>query len=184
MKYLLKDAWHDSAFAAWAPWLTLASFATAVLLWRAHWLMWRDQQQVSTRAPLGQWLPWALLSLASVALPWLWPALRDPLLAGLYPAGLWGALWPLLLALGLTGWALFRRWQVPSSLARLPNPALWASSYLTRLLRQPPLPEPSVRLDRGRWRRRERRWNRLWERGALAISAWLLVLLLWLGWLW
>ncbi len=172
VKYLLKDAWHDSAFAAWAPWLTLASFATAVLLWRAHWLMWRDQQQVSTRAPLGQWLPWALLSLASVALPCL------------YPAGLWGALWPLLLALGLTGWALFRRWQVPSSLARLPNPALWASSYLTRLLRQPPLPEPSVRLDRGRWRRRERRWNRLWERGALAISAWLLVLLLWLGWLW
>ena len=184
VKYLLKDAWHDSAFAAWAPWLTLASFATALLLWRALWLMWRDQQQVSTRAPLGQWLPWALLSLASVALPWLWPALRDPLLAGLYPAGLWGALWPLLLALGLTGWALFRRWQVPSSLARLPNPALCASSYLTRLLRQPPLPEPGVRLDRGRWRRRERRWNRLWERGALAISAWLLVLLLWLGWLW
>ena len=90
----------------------------------------------------------------------------------------------MLLALGLTGWALFRRWQVPSSLARLPNPALCASSYLTRLLRQPPLPEPGVRLDRGRWRRRERRWNRLWERGALAISAWLLVLLLWLGWLW
>jgi len=184
VKYLLKEAWHDSAFAAWAPWLTLASLATAVLLWRALWLMWRDQQQVSTRARLGQWLPWALLSLASVALPWLWPALRDPLLAGLYPAGLWGALWPLLLALGLTGWALFRRWQVPSNLARMPNPALWASSYLTRLLRQPPLPEPSVRLDRGRWRRRERRWNRLWERGALAISAWLLVLLLWLGWLW
>ncbi|WP_436785049.1 complex I subunit 5 family protein [Stutzerimonas frequens] len=184
VKYLLKDAWHDSAFAAWAPWLTLASFATAVLLWRALWLMWRDQQHVSTRAPLGQWLPWALLSLASVALPWLWPALRDPLLAGLYPAGLWGALWPLLLALGLIGWALFRRWQVPSNLARLPNPALCASSYLTRLLRQPPLPEPGVRLDRGRWRRRERRWNRLWERGALAISAWLLVLLLWLGWLW
>ncbi len=184
VKYLLKDAWHDSAFAAWAPWLTLASFATALLLWRALWLMWRDQQQVSTRMPLGQWLPWALLSLVSVALPWLWPALRDPLLAGLYPAGLWGALWPLLLALGLTGWALFRRWQVPSNLARMPNPALCASSYLTRLLRQPPLPEPGVRLDRGRWRRRERRWNRLWERGALAISAWLLVLLLWLGWLW
>ena len=57
-------------------------------------------------------------------------------------------------------------------------------SPLTRLLRQPPLPEPSVRLDGSRWRQRERRWNRRWEGGALTLSAWLLVLLLWLGWWW
>ncbi len=185
VKYLLKDAWHDSAFAAWAPWLTLASFATALLLLRALWLMWRDQQHApAQRPPFGQWLPWAVLSTASLLLPWAWPALREPLLDGLYPGGLWAALWPLLAALTLTGWALRRAWQVPSRLARLPNPALWASLYVTRVLRQPPLPVPAIHLERNRWRQRERRWNRKWERGALTLSAWLLVLLLWLGWLW
>jgi hydrogenase-4 component B len=184
VKYLLKDAWHDSAFAAWAPWLTLASFATALLLLRALWLMWRDQQHASARPPSGQWLPWATLSLASLLLPWAWPALREPLLAGLYPGGLWAALWPLLAAVALTGWALRSGWRVPPRLARLPNPALWASLYLTRVLRQPPLPVPAIHHDRSRWRQRERRWNRQWERGALTLSAWLLVALLWLGWLW
>lgn len=185
VKYLLKDAWYDSAFAAWAPWLTLASFATALLLLRALWLIWRDQQHApAQRPPFGQWLPWAALSVASLLLPWVWPALREPLLDGLYPGGLWAALWPLLAALALTGWALRRGWRVPSRLARLPNPALWASLYVTRVLRQPPLPVPAIHLERNRWRQRERRWNRQWERGALTLSAWLLVALLWLGWLW
>ncbi|MCQ4263128.1 sodium:proton antiporter [Stutzerimonas stutzeri] len=184
VKYLLKDAWRESAFAAWAPWLTLASLATALLLLRALWLMWRDQQHASVRPPFGQWLPWAALSLASLLLPWVWPALREPLLSGLYPGGLWAALWPLLAALVLAGWVLRRGWRVPPRLARLPNPALWASLYLTRVLRQPPLPVPAIHLDRSRWRQRERRWNRHWERGALTLSAWLLVALLWLGWLW
>jgi len=185
VKYLLKDAWYDSAFAAWAPWLTLASFATALLLLRALWLIWRDQQHApAQRPPFGQWLPWAALSVASLLLPWVWPALREPLLDGLYPGGLWAALWPLLAALTLTGWALRRAWQMPSRLARLPNPALWASLYVTWVLRQPPLPVPAIHLERNRWRQRERSWNRQWERGALTLSAWLLVLLLWLGWLW
>jgi len=90
----------------------------------------------------------------------------------------------LLLAVVLAGLAWRRQWRVPARLARLPNPALSASLALTRLLRQPPLPEPSVRLDGSRWRQRERRWNRRWEGGALTLSAWLLVLLLWLGWWW
>jgi len=185
VKYLFKDALHDSAFAAWAPWLTLASFATALLLLRALWLMWRDQQHApAQRPPAGQWLPWAVLSTASLLLPWGWPALREPLLSGLYPGGLWAALWPLLAALALAGWALRRGWQVPSRLARLPNPALTASLYLTRVLRQPPLPVPAIHFQRNRWRQRERRWNRQWERSALTISVWLLVALLWLGWLW
>jgi len=185
VKYMLKDAWYESAFAAWAPWLTLASFATALLLLRVLWLIWRDQQHApAQRPPFGQWLPWAALSVASLLLPWVWPALREPLLDGLYPGGLWAALWPLLAALALTGWALRRGWRVPSRLARLPNPALWASLYVTRVLRQPPLPVPAMQLERHRWRQRERRWNRQWERGALTLSAWLLVALLWLGWLW
>ncbi|MBA1264089.1 proton-conducting transporter membrane subunit [Stutzerimonas stutzeri] len=184
VKYLLKDAWHESTFAAWVPWLSLASFATALLLMRALRLMWRDQQHAVQPPPAGQWLPWATLSVASLLLPWGWPVMRESLLASLYPAGLWASLWPLLLALALTGLALYLRWRVPSLLARLPNLALWASLYITRVLRQPPLPTLTIHLERNRWRVRERRWNRFWEGGTLTVSAWLLVGLLWLGWLW
>lgn len=184
VKYLLKERWQESAFAGWAPWLTLASVATALLLIRALWLMWRDQRHASIRPPAGQWLPWGVLSLASLSLPWAWPTLRDAVLDGLYPAGLWAALWPLLLAVLLSALALRFGWRVPARLARLPNPALWASLSLTRVIRRPPLATPSISLDNKRWRRRERHWNRQWERGALTLSAWLLVALLWLGWLW
>lgn len=184
-KYLMKDAWQQSVFDAWAPWLTLASFATALLLLRALWLMRDDQRHAPAHSPpLGQWLPWALLSLAPVIWPWLWPTSREPLLAGLYPNGIWAASWPLLLALALAGLALWRGWQVPVRLQRMPNLALRGSLALTRLLRHPPLPEPRLRFDPARWRRRERRWNRGWESSTLTFSAWLLVGLLWLGWLW
>ena len=184
-KYLMKDAWQQSAFAAWAPWLTLASFATALLLLRALWLMRCDQRHAPSHSPpLAQWLPWALLSLAPVAWPWIWAASREPLLAGLYPVGIWAATWPLLAALAVVGMALWRGWRVPARLQRLPNLALRGSLALTRLMRRPPLPEPALRLDPARWRRRERRWNRLWERSTLMLSTWLLVGLLWLGWLW
>ncbi|MBE7375153.1 complex I subunit 5 family protein [Pseudomonas lopnurensis] len=185
VKYLLKDAWQQSAFAAWAPWLVAAGLATALLLLRALWLMRRDQRQAPAhRPPSAQWLPWALLSVAPVLLPWIWPALREPLLAGWYPGALWAALWPVLAALGLAGLALRRDWRLPQRLEKRPNLALRGSLALTRLLRHPPLPEPTLCLDKARWRRRERRWNRLWEGGTLTISAWLLVGLLWLGWLW
>jgi len=106
------------------------------------------------------------------------------LLAGWYPGALWAALWPVLAALGLAGLALRRDWRLPQRLEKRPNLALRGSLALTRLLRHPPLPEPTLCLDKARWRRRERRWNRLWEGGTLTISAWLLVGLLWLGWLW
>ncbi len=185
VKALLKDAWQASAFAAWAPWLSLSSVATALLLLRALWLMQRDQRQAPRRRPpAAQWLPWTLLSMAPVVLPWAWSALREPLLASVYPGALWVALWPLLAALGLAGLALRRGWRSPARLARLPNLALGWSLALTRVLRNPPFPEPAIRPDKARWRRCERRWNRLWEGGTLTISAWLLVGLLWLGWLW
>src|SRR5690606_18133042 len=184
-KHLMKDAWQQSVFDAWAPWLTLASFATALLLLRALWLMRRDQQHAPAHSPpSAQWLPWALLGLAPVVWPWIWQVSREPLLAGLYPGGIWAASWPLLTAMALAGLALWRGWRVPVRLQRMPNLALRGSLALARLLRQPPLPVPKLRLDPGHWRQRERRWNRLWESSTLAFSAWLLVGLLWLGWLW
>jgi len=110
--------------------------------------------------------------------------LREPMLHGLYPGGIWAALWPLLLALGLTVMALKLGWKIPARLANLPNPALTPSLRLRRLVLHPPMPVPTVDPHASRWRQRERRWNRFWNTGALTTSAWLLAALLWLGWLW
>src|SRR3546814_10254248 len=106
------------------------------------------------------------------------------MLHGRYPGGIWAALWPLLLALALAGVALRSGWTVPARLAALPSPALWLSLRLKRLVQRPPLAVPNVKPDQSRWRQRERRWNRFWNTGALAMSAWLLATMLWLGWLW
>lgn len=185
VKTALKDAWHAGAFEAWLPWLTVSSLTTALLLTRALWLLHRDATDApSSRPPVLQVLPWALLSSLSLLLPWAWPALREPMLHGLYPGGIWAALWPLLVALGIAGVAITRGWAVPAWLASMPDPVLWLSLKLKRLVQRPPLAVPVFHPDRSRWRRRERRWNRFWNKGALALSTGLLAALLWLGWLW
>ncbi|MCQ4286658.1 complex I subunit 5 family protein [Pseudomonas stutzeri] len=183
VKTALKEGWSAGDFSGWLVWLTLSSLTTALLLLRAVWLLRRDARDApACRPPLPQLLPWALLSSSSLLLPWFWPALREPMLHGLYPGGIWAALWPLLLALGVAGVALKRVWRVPARLATLPNPALSLSLRLKRLVLRPPMAVPTVRLVASRWRKRERRWNRLWNTGALAMSAWLLAALLWFGW--
>lgn len=185
VKTALKDAWHGGEFEGWLVWLSLSSLTTSLLLIRALWLLRRAARDApAIRPPLAQLLPWALLSSCALLLPWLWPALREPMLHGLYPGGIWAALWPLLLTLGLAGVVLKRGWTVPTRLTKLPNPALTLSLRLRRLTLRPPMPVPAVHPDESRWRQRERRWNRFWNASALTLSAWLLAALLWLGWLW
>ncbi|NKQ09111.1 proton-conducting transporter transmembrane domain-containing protein [Pseudomonas sp. SST3] len=185
VKTALKESWRAGTFEAWLPWLSFSSLTTALLLTRALWLLRRDAQEApASWPPLAQLLPWALLSSLALLLPWLWPALREPMLHGLYPSGIWAALWPLLLTLILAMLALRLGWNVPSRLAAGPKLTLWLSLRLKRLVQRPPLAVPSADPDQPRWRQRERHWNRLWNTGTLAMSAWLLVALLWLGWLW
>ncbi|MFL9813587.1 sodium:proton antiporter [Stutzerimonas sp. VN223-3] len=185
VKTALKDVWHSGEFEGWLVWLSLSSLTTALLLIRALWLLRRDARDAPAAGPpLRQLLPWALLSSLALLLPWAWPALRDPMLHGLYPGGIWAALWPLLLAIVLAGLALKSGWTVPARLAALPSPALWLSLRLKRLVQRPPLAVPNAEPDQPRWRQRERCWNRFWDTGALAMSAWLLAAMLWLGWLW
>ncbi|WP_417776411.1 proton-conducting transporter membrane subunit [Stutzerimonas xanthomarina] len=185
VKTALKEVWHAGEFEGWLVWLSLTSLTTSLLLIRALWLLCRDARDAPVnRPPLPQLLPWALLSSCSLLLPWLWPALREPMLHGLNPSGIWAALWPLLLALGLAGLAWHRGWKVPTRLTNLPNPALTLSLQLRRLVLHPPIAVPTAHPNASRWRQRERRWNRFWSIGALTMSAWLLAALLWLGWLW
>ncbi|MCJ0974868.1 sodium:proton antiporter [Pseudomonas sp. PS1] len=183
VKTALKDAWSAGAFAGWQGWLSVASLTTSLLLLRALWLMRREAEDApDQRLPWAQVLPWALLGGLSLILPWAWRALREPLLHGLYPGGIWAATWPLLLAFVAAAVAL--RVRVPVTFGARPNPALRLSLTLKRVVQRPPLQVPDTRADTHRWRRRERRWNRFWSTGALAVSAWLLAALLWLGWLW
>lgn len=183
-KYVLKDLWHASAFAAWGAWLSLASFATALLLLRALWLMREDQRQAPAQhPPLAQWLPWAVLGSAPLLL-WSWTPLREPLLASLYPGGIWAAGWPLLAAVVLAALAIFKGFRVPEAWRQQRDPVALLSLRLKRLTQRPPLKPPVLHPDRARWRQRERRWNRFWQQGALAVSAWLFAGLLWLGWWW
>lgn len=185
VKTALKDVWHAGEFERWVVWLSLGSLTTALLLIRALWLLHRDAHDApAKRPPLLQLLPWALLSCLSLLLPWLWPVLREPMLHGLYPGGIWASLWPLLGAMGIAWVAVTRDWSVPARLDNLPNPALWLSLRLKRAVQRPPMAVPIVRVNTARWRQRERHWNRFWSKGALAISAWLLAAMLWLGWLW
>lgn len=185
VKTALKDVWYAGEYEGWLLWLTVSSLTTALLLARALWLLRCDAVDAPPRRPpLLQVMPWALLSVLALLLPWLWPVLREPMLHGLYPGGVWSSLWPSLLALCVAGLVVKRGFKVPARLAKLPNPALSLSLYLKRLVMQPPMAVPTVRPDARLWRARERRWNRFWNKGALAMSTWILAVLLWLGWLW
>ncbi|WP_462380946.1 proton-conducting transporter transmembrane domain-containing protein [Pseudomonas sp. Marseille-QA0892] len=183
-KGVLKSAFGDGHFAAWQDWLSLGSVATGVLLLRACWLMREDEKSTSERAPFMQLMPWALLCLAPVALPWIWPTLRSALFYGFGLADTWKLLWPLLVALGIGAVALRMGWRVPRAVRDLPDLASLGSLKLKGLTQRPPMAVPRVGNLRERWRPRERRWNRFWRSGALALSAWLMGLSFWLGWLW
>lgn len=185
VKTAMKEVWSEGMFARWQVGLTIASFTTALLLLRALWLMRREAQHAPAEPPPTLQLgPWALLGGLSLLLPWTWPAMREPLLHGFYPSGIWASTWPLLLAIGIATAALRTGLRAPAWLTRLPERALPPSLALKRVSQWPPIPVPNATLDKRRWRHRERRWNRAWNTQTLALSAWLLAALLWLGWLW
>lgn len=184
VKIVLKDTVYASDVSQWSMLLTAGAAATAILLMRALWLMWRQQPGADAcRPPATQLWPWLALCMMPAALPWLWPELRTALLASLPPGTLWAGLWPLLLA-GAIAWAVQASgWQIPARLRRLPQPARAGSLRLKRLLQRPPVPAVAAQVDEHRWRTAERYWNRLWRGNAVTLSAWLLILLLLLGWL-
>ncbi|PRB80450.1 proton-conducting transporter membrane subunit [Pseudomonas sp. MYb185] len=184
VKLLLKDGIEAGHLAGWMLLLVLGSTGTMLLMLRLLWLMRASQRQTSL-PPLvaGQSMPWLLLCLMPVALPWAWPPLRQAMLDSLPLYAIWAALWPALLALAISGLVWKMGWQLPTRLQHLPNPARVLSLRLMRLLQRPLLPELGKSMDEQRWRRSERHWNRLWHAGTVATSAWIIVLLLMLGWL-
>lgn len=188
VKTLLKQAFTDSDLGIWALLLQFASVGTALLLLRALFLLWRSQKQtVSARIPLGLLLPWALLSILPLALPWLWPAMREPLLKSFSLDAGWTLLWPVVPAIILTVLLFQQRrffpWRLPDQLPQLPNPTVWLSLRLKRLIQRPPVPPLQPQVSEKRWRQYERNWNRFWQSGSVTLSAWIICILLVLGWL-
>ena len=183
VKLLFKDGIADSDQAGWMWLLTIGSVGTMLLMLRFLWLMRASQQQRELAPmPASQRAPWAILCVMPVLLPWLWQPLRQAILDSLPLYAIWAALWPALIALAVSALVLKMGWHLPARLQQLPYPARAISLGLRRLTQRPPVPEPARPLNESIWRRRERRWNRLWGAGTVATSAWLIILLLLLGW--
>lgn len=182
----LKHLLGASDFAHWSGWFKLGTLATTLLVLRALWLIRGSDRDASgafhDRAAM---VAWASLCIAPLVMPWLWPAYRELLHAGLSWSTSWELVWPMAVAAGLAWLALRLDWRVPGALRRWQTPALRASAGLARMLRHPPLPTQRAEPDRRWWRHQERRWNRFWNaRDGIASSTWLLGLMLLFALLW
>lgn len=185
VKTLLKTQTGETAFASWLLVLSFGAMATALLLARAMWLMQRAQRGLDrphSPVPGAMLFPWAALCVLPVLLPWIWPPLRQALLASLSPYTSWALLWPLALAVALALWVLRAGWRRPHRLRALPSPARLAAHHLHRRLVAADKPLKAGQPPKPRWRRWERRWNRLWQQNIVLLSTWLLFALLLLAW--
>lgn len=184
LKVLLKNSVENSLPSIWITVLSSGSLATFLVVARALWLMRQSQQAGDLPAPQAtQVLPWALLCLLPIALPWLWPEMRAAVQQSLPAYALWASIWPLALGLALSFLAIKLQWRIPALLDHLPNPARAASIYFKRWISRPPKAAPAAATNAQRWRRVERRWNRFFQPEAVAASAWLIGAILLLGWL-
>jgi hypothetical protein len=184
VKVLLKDSVENSLPSLWLSVLSFGSLATLLVVARALWLMHQAQKTEALPAPpVSQLAPWGLLCLAPLALPWLWPEMREALQQSLPAYALWAATWPLAAGLVLIGLAIGLGWRIPGPLRHLPNPARAGSIRFKRWMTRPPKPAPAPPANTQRWRHLERRMNSLFQPDAVAASAWLIAALLLLGWI-
>lgn len=134
-------------FVAWQEWaVTLSAMGTALLLGRAIWLAARGHDKAAEAQPAPVLcVPWAVLTLAALLLPWLLLADFSRVTPG-YAAGgsaMWDAAWPLLLAGLAAGAVLLLRVRAP----RLPEgdlvvPLAVVARAIMRGLRR--IPEPGA----------------------------------------
>ena len=107
--------------------LYLSSLATTLLMLR---LLWCARPRSWRVVPVALWrplLPATLLVILGVALPWSWLAGSDAAAATLSGAGVWGATWPMGLAVAVALVVGYRGDLASARLARLPRSAPWDS---------------------------------------------------------
>lgn len=176
-KTLLKEGFAQTLFADWVILLTIGSTATALLLLRALWLMYKSNSVISYKTPshrqLSAWLALCLL-------PLFLPLFTAPAVTSLY--SLWSLLWPLLLALLIGLWPIRQGLSVSGSLKRMPM-ARHVSLKTKRFLQRPPIPAFVPLLPNWRGFERSYRHANRNNRDIVLISTWLLCCLLLLSWL-
>ena len=185
VKTLLKKAASTTAFEPWLLLLSFGALATALLVARALWLMMRAQRRLDgapAAAPRMMVVPWAILCVMPIFLPWVWPPLREALSASMSRDANWALVWPLLWAAALVIVVALSAWRGAKRLMDLPNPARWAAHHLHRRLVMAPKPVVHAQQAKSKWRCWERRWNRLWQGNIFLLTTWLLFALLLLAW--
>ncbi len=185
VKTLLKDAFELTDFAAWLPILTLGSMATALLVLRALWLVFKAQPEAdkAPAPPPTLLYSWAGLCLMPLLVPLVWPTMRAAWIDSLTMYASWALLWPLLIAVAfalVSGWVISRVGLPAALMHRLnaqASPARWLSLRLKRHL-QTQIPAGVVASSgESRTRHLERRWNRFWQRDIVVMSAWMVAVL-------
>lgn len=185
VKTLLKKEASATDFEPWMVLLSLGALATALIVARAILLMKRAQRDLDSTCkpiPKGMLLPWTLLCVMPILLPWGWTPLRDALLASLSLYAIWALVWPLIWAAALFALIILSGWRKPALLVDLPNSARWAAHHLYRRLAAVNKPIEIAQQPRLKWRVWERQWNRFWQQNIFVLSGWLLFALLLLAW--
>lgn len=184
IKTLFKVQLDGSLLNQWLPLLTLGALTTSLVVARALWLMWQGQKSTPQTSPTPALIyPWALLCLMPLLVPALWPEMRLYWWESISFYAIWKLLWPLLIAAVLIALVLRSGWKTPKVLTQLPNPSRYLSLQLYRLLKRPPVPPLEREINTAFWRAQERRWNHFWQQNNLTLSAWILSVLLLLGWM-
>lgn len=123
LKYLAAGA--ETPWAGVLAWLLpLTGITTALLMFRFLWLIAPSPQETHGRWNWSMFLPWVMLALGVLLFPWLALAMQwgSPKQAGLYPAGLWKACWPVLAAAGIA-LAISKSPRTATALSRIRIPA-------------------------------------------------------------
>lgn len=167
VKTLLKEGVESSVFTAYLPVLTLASLATALLVFRALCCMWRDQQQAGLLpAAKAHSYSWMLLSLMPIVIPFSWPLMQhsiDPLSL----AGVWKLLWPIGLAAVIAAAFMIKPLRLPKLSYVIGRGVSLRVKYWQNHL---PIPEGGIFVDTAKWRQIERRCNHLFKADAISFS--------------
>lgn len=168
VKSLFKDSVSSSLFNAYLPLLTLASLATALLVFRALSCMWRDQQQSGLRpAKKSQVYSCIFISLMPVLIPLSWPLMQQSFLDSLSLSSIWKLLWPIGLA------AIFALIVFIKPL-RLPNMSYYSGRYLSLRLKfylnHLQIPDGKIFINAAKWRQIERKCNHHFKANTVSFS--------------
>ncbi len=173
VKVTLKSAAGDIGPDVLLSLLSIGSVGTALLVFRALWLM---RGAATTDPAPAQLIPWGLLCLCPLALPWIWPDMRQAILYSLELENIWSLSWPIILAAGLAAVAWRRGIAVPAVLRSLPNPTRCGALRLKKATTPKVHDSPSEGIMI--WRRHERKINSVLRSGTVRLSAWIICILL------